>query len=113
MPELIRHGRVIQPGLGIVVANERIVERMGIKGVLIISVQPGSNAEKAGLRGTRRSGEDIIIGDIIQSVNGSAVHSLDDLRNVLDQFKVGDTVKFGVLRDGEKIQLAVVLEEVQ
>ena len=113
VPELIRHGRVIRPGLGIVVANERLVERMGIKGVLIITVQPGSSAEKAGFRGTRSSGEDIIIGDIIQRINGSTILSLEDLQNAFERYKVGDTVSFDILRDGEKMRLSAALEEVQ
>jgi len=113
VPELIRYGRVIRPGLGIVVANERIAERLDIKGVLIINVQPGSSAEKAGLRGTRSAGGEIIIGDIIQAVNGKKIESFDDLVNDLDNYKVGDKVQLTVLRDGEKLQVTASLEEVQ
>jgi len=113
VPELIRHGRIIQPGLGIVIANERIVKRMGIKGVLILTVQPDSSAEKAGLRGTRRTGDEIVIGDVIQAVNGKPVASFDDLRNEFSRYKVGDVVKLEVLRDGKKMNLTVPLEEVE
>jgi len=113
VPELIKHGRIIQPGLGIVVANERIVERMGIKGVLVLTVQPDSSAAKAGLRGTSRTNEGIVIGDVIQSVNGKPVSSFDDLRNEFSRYKVGDVVKLEVLRDGKKTKLSVPLEEVE
>ena len=113
VPEIIRHGRVISPGLGIVVANERIVKRLGIDGVLILSVQPKSNAETAGLRGTSRVGDEIIFGDIIQELNGTKIDNYDDLRNELDHYKVGDKVELTVLRDNQTITIPVTLEEVQ
>ncbi|MEJ2688517.1 MAG: trypsin-like peptidase domain-containing protein [Deltaproteobacteria bacterium] len=113
VPEIIKYGRVISPGIGIAVANQRIVKRLGIKGVLILSVEPHSNAEKAGLRGTRRVGDQIIFGDIIQAINGTKVNDYDDLRNELDRYKVGDKVKLTVLRDDKTITISITLEEVQ
>jgi len=62
VPEIVRHGRVIRPGLGIAVANEQLAKRIGISGVLIVKVQPDSSAEKAGLQGTRRMRDDIVLG---------------------------------------------------
>jgi len=53
---------VTRPGLGVSIADDRIAARMGIRGVLLINIQPDSAAEKAGLIGTRRVGDDIIIG---------------------------------------------------
>ncbi len=113
VPEIIRYGRVISPGIGISVANERIVKRLGIEGVLILSVEPQSNAEAAGLRGTTRVGDQIVFGDIIQAINGHKVQDYDDLRNELDRYKVGDTVKLTVLRDKKTITIPITLEEVQ
>jgi len=113
VPELIRYGRLIRPGLGIGIANERIADRIGIDGVLIITVEPGSNAEKAGLQGTRQYGNDIILGDIIQAVNGVPVNHYDDLRNALDTYRVGDQVEITVLRGEEKLTVQTVLEEVE
>ena len=113
VPEIIKHGRVIRPGLGVVLANERIVERLGISGVLILSVQPNSKAEEAGLRGTSRLGDEIVFGDIIQGVNGVEIKTYDELRNEFERYKVGDTVKLTVLRGKETITVPVTLEEVQ
>lgn len=112
VPEIIKHGRVLRPGLGVSVANQRITERLEIDGILIINIQPGSAAEKAGLRGTKRINDEIVLGDIIKSVNGRAVTSLDDLRSEMDRYKVGDEVALEILRDSEIIQLSVILEEV-
>ncbi|MEW6426584.1 MAG: trypsin-like peptidase domain-containing protein [Thermodesulfobacteriota bacterium] len=112
VPEIIRYGRVIRPGIGVMVANENISRRLGLEGVLIISVQPGSRAAVAGLRGTRQVGGDIILGDVIQTVNGVAVVDYNDFRNQLDRYKVGDEVRLGILRDNEMISVVVQLEEV-
>ncbi|MBI5057371.1 MAG: trypsin-like peptidase domain-containing protein [Nitrospirae bacterium] len=111
VPELIRHGRVSRPGIGVSVANVSITRRMGIKGVLLINIQPGSTAEKAGLRGTKKIGDEIILGDIIETVNDKRVSSFDDLRNELEKYRIGDEVTLGVLRDDSKIKVRVRLED--
>ncbi|MFZ5766965.1 MAG: S1C family serine protease [Thermodesulfobacteriota bacterium] len=110
--ELIRHGRLIRPGLGVSVANERLIERLNIQGVMIVQVEPGSSAEKAGLRGVRRLGGELYLGDIIIGINGNPVASLDDLRQELDRYKVGDGVTLKIIRDNQEFQVDVVLEAV-
>lgn len=112
VPEIIKHGRVIRPGLGVTIANDRLAKRLGINGVLVITVQPGSSAEKAGLRGTKQMRGEIYLGDVIESVGEESVSSYDDLRNLMDRYQVGDVVKLGVLRNNKHIQLKVKLEEV-
>lgn len=112
VPEIIRYGKIIRPGLGVSVANESVARRLGIRGVLLINVQPGSSAEAAGLRGTRSSRGEIILGDIIESVNNIRISSFDDFRNELDKYHVGDEVTLGILRDDRKIFVKVKLEEV-
>jgi len=111
VPEIIRYGRVIKPGIGVSIASDAIAKRMGIKGVLIINVQPGSSAQAAGLRGTLRKGEEFILGDIITGVNDKTVSSYDDLRNELDRYRVGDQVTLVIVREGRQIQVNVRLEE--
>ena len=112
VPEIIQYGRVIHPGLNIDVANDRIAKRLGIKGVLVINVHPGSAAEKAGLIGTRKEGGEIVLGDIIQGINGKAVLNSDDLSNEMDKYRVGDKVKVQILRDDKQLELPIVLEDV-
>jgi len=50
-----------------------LAERLDIRGVLIINVQKDTSAEAAGLRGTGQRGAEIILGDIIISVNNKTV----------------------------------------
>jgi S1-C subfamily serine protease len=113
VPEIIRHGRVIRPGIGVTLASERIAERLDIKGVLVVSVQPGSSAAKAGIRETRQVRDDIILGDIIQAVNGEPVESYDDLLNEVDKYHIGDEVTLSILRGEEHLQISLQLEEIE
>ena len=112
VPEIIRHGRVIQPGLGVSVAHDKLAQRFGIEGVLVVDVAPGTAAEKSGLRGTRRAEGEVVLGDIIVAVNGRRIRTFDHLRNEMDRFRVGDTVTLTVIRDGQEIELRAVLEDV-
>lgn len=113
VPELIKHGKVMKPGIGIVIAHPSLAERLDIRGVLIINVQKGTSAEAAGLRGTHQRGAEIILGDIIVSINNKPISSYDDLRNEFDKYKIGDVINLGILRDNKKMTIAVNLEEVQ
>jgi S1-C subfamily serine protease len=112
VPEIIRHGRLIKPGLGISVAHDKLAQRLGIDGVLVINLEPGSKAAKSGLRGTSRSQGEVVLGDIIVAVNGRRVHTFDDLRNEIEQYRVGEEVTLTVLRDGREVPVRTVLEEV-
>jgi len=113
VPEIIRHGRVIRPGIGVALASDRIARRLDISGLLVISVQPGSSAEKAGIRETRQVRGKIILGDIILAVNGVPVESYDDLRNEMDRYQIGDEVTLIILREDEHLEVKVRLEEVE
>ncbi|HET6513866.1 MAG TPA: PDZ domain-containing protein [Thermodesulfovibrionales bacterium] len=84
-----------------------------IDGILIINVQKGTSAEAAGLRGTRQRGGEIILGDIIISVNNKPVSSYDDLRNEFDKYRIGDVIDLGIIRDEKRMTISVKLEEVQ
>jgi len=113
VPQLIRHGRVIQPGLGITLAPGNISQRFDLPGVLILNVQSGSTAQKAGLRATRQVRGELVLGDSILAVNGTTVDDYDSLRDALEQYKVGDSVQLTLLRDGQKTEITVTLEAVE
>jgi len=110
--DIIKHGRLIRPGLGVSVANERLMARLGIEGVLIVQVESGSSAEKAGIRGVRRIGGELILGDIIVGLNGKPIANLDDLRREMERYQVGDEVTLKVIRDGKEFQVNVILDAV-
>jgi S1-C subfamily serine protease len=71
-------------------------------GALVQSVQPGTPAEKAGIRGGTVSGnvessQLAVGGDIITSIDGQAVNSSDDLANDIASKKPGQSVTVGLL----------------
>jgi len=58
VPQLISHGKIVGPHLGISVddrVNRVLTREMGVEGVMILGVSPGSAAEAAGLRGAERA----------------------------------------------------------
>jgi S1-C subfamily serine protease len=109
IPELIRHGRLIKPGIGASLADERVARRLGIDGILILNVDAGGPAQKAGLRPTTQYRGDIVLGDVIVAIGGQAVRSFDDLRDELEAYKVGDEVAVTVNRDGQMTDIVVRL----
>ena len=93
VPDLIRFGRIIRPVLGVGIVEDRIAQRLGIKGVIVMSVEPGKGAAKAGLIGLKqdRNGR-ITLGDVIVAVDGAPVESSDDLLTILEGHKAGEVV---------------------
>lgn len=113
VPQVIRHGRVIRPGLGISLAPKKLAAEFDLPGVLVLNVQPGSTADKAGLKGTRQVRGGIVLGDSILAVNGKPVSGYNELRDALEQYQVGETVSLTLLRDGEHHEVTVTLEAME
>jgi S1-C subfamily serine protease len=112
VPQLIQHGRVIRPQLGVLLADAHVTARLGIEGVLILSVNEGSGAEKAGLRGTRRDENgDLLLGDVVRTVDGRKVLSYDDLASALEKRKPGETARLTILRGDRTLEVDVPLSE--
>jgi 2-alkenal reductase len=110
VPELIRNGRVPTPGIGILAADETLAAQLGVTGVIVAGVMPGSPAEQAGLRGVDpRAG---IIGDIIVGVDDTPVRQLSDLTDRLEQAGVGGKVTLNILRDNRSRAVDVQIVDV-
>lgn len=114
VPQIIRTGHAEQVGLGVRVDNDqRIERRLGVEGVAIISVQKGTPAEAAGLKGMTLERDGIVPGDIIVGINDERVKSYDDLYNVLDKYRAGDKVNVRVLRGKDVVSVSIPLIVVQ
>ncbi len=114
VPELIKFGRLIRPGLGITLVADPVARRLGVEGVVVRDVLRGSGGEKAGLVGVSRGVDGRAqLGDIIVALEGRRIGSTDDLLNALERYKVGDRVAVDVLRDGERRTVKVVLQAVE
>lgn len=109
VPQIIKHGRIIRPGIGVTLADERLAKRMGIEGVLILGVESGGPAEKAGLQPTTQYRGEIILGDIIIGVAGARISSLEELLTELERYKVGAEVPFTIVRNGRTMKATLRL----
>jgi len=97
MQQLIQYGEVKRGRLGVVVQNitPDLAKAFGLNsnsGVLVAQVQPGSAADKAGIKAE----------DVILSVNGRSVQSYRDLRNTIGLLRVGDKLTLEIVRDGKR-----------
>ena len=70
-------------------------------GVVIMGVEPGSPAEKAGLKG----------GDVITNVNGHPIKTGNDLVNPIATAPIGSKVKIDYVRDRQTKETTAVVED--
>lgn len=112
VPELITHGKIMRPSLGIDFVNDQTTARLGVKGALIFNIIEGSAAETAGLQPTYRNQRGrISLGDIIVAINGDRVESSKDMILILEKYKPGDVVKVKVLRNDQEEVVDLKLDE--
>ncbi len=105
--QIISQGRVTRGSIGVSFQEELGTNTITLKelgapyGVVIMNVEPGSPAEKAGLKG----------GDVITSVNGAAVKTGNDLVNPIAQAPIGSKVKLSYVRDRSQKETTAVVED--
>ena len=122
VPALIANGTYLHPWIG--VAGTDIIPEIALalgleeaRGFLVTEITPGSPADKSGIRGgdmpvTNITGfEELRLGgDIIMNVDDLRVNKTDDLLSYIETNKqVGDTVTMTILRDGNLIEIDLVL----
>jgi S1-C subfamily serine protease len=108
--QLMKHGRVLRSYIGIGGQNidipRNIARHFGLaldKGVLVVAVEEGSPAQKAGLRE----------GDVITAFEGLPVENMDALHRSLTDKQVGVESALTVIRRSEKLALKVTPRESQ
>jgi S1-C subfamily serine protease len=109
---LIAYGKYASPSLGIETdddINAALAERLGVEGVFVLKVSPNGPAARAGLRGVQIERGYIVPGDVIQSVGGKPVTSVARLEARLDDFRAGERVRLGILRDGKRLDVETTL----
>jgi serine protease Do len=105
--QIIKQGRVTRGSIGVSFQEELSTNTITLKslgapyGVVIEGVEPGSPAEKAGLKG----------GDVITSVNGQAVKTGNDLVNPIAQAPIGSKVKLTYMRDRAQKEATATVED--
>jgi S1-C subfamily serine protease len=111
--KIIKYGKYIKPSIGIEVdsrVNRYLKESFGIEGVAVLGVLANSDAAAKGLKSARFYSDGVVdFGDIITSVNGKRVKSIEDLDDILEELKIGSDVKLEILRGKKSISLEVKL----
>ena len=122
VPVLIENGEFKHPWMGIsgTDVDPELAEVRGLKsskGFLVVSVIEGSPAEQAGLMGVTETkeidGREFAIdGDIILSIDEKTVRKISDILVHLQREKsIGDEMVLSVNRNGEILELTMILEE--
>ena len=119
--DLVTLGRVRRPALGVrtIPITPELAEQMGLAsdfGLLVVQVVPGGAADRAGLRGgSERAylGNSPIMlgGDLIVAVDGEKVEDQQDLAQIMNNHRAGDTVRMSVYRGKKKVEVTVTLGE--
>ena len=105
--ELIEQGHVSRPYLGVSINSSYQVDEDTAKkyeipmGIQVAETVKGGPADRAGIKA----------GDIIYKVNDKLIQNFEDLSEIIDNSKVGDSVRILADRNGQKITATVVLEE--
>ncbi|MFT4677335.1 MAG: S1-C subfamily serine protease [Patiriisocius sp.] len=102
IPQLIEHGTLYRPVLGIETLTDYWAKRLKVKGIAILTVREGLPADIAGMVGVREDSRgNIHLGDVIIAVAGEPVTNEDSLLSLLERFKPGDTIDVTTLKDEE------------
>jgi S1-C subfamily serine protease len=119
--DLMTLGRVRRPALGVstIPITPGLADQMGLaadSGLLIVQVAPGGSAERAGLRGgTERAyigNMPIMVGgDLIVAIDGQEIQDQQDLSQVMNSHRAGDTVRITIYRGKKKMDVSVTLGE--
>ena len=114
VPQLIAHGRVQRPSMGVELASDHIARRSGIEGAVVTHVVEGSSADRAGIRPVYRDRRGRVrVGDVIVAINEEPIQSGGELGLALEGYGEGDTITVTVQREGRKKDLRVTLGAVQ
>lgn len=121
LPQLVKKGRVIRPWLG--VSGKLIRKELGAifnfplaDGFLVETVEPGSPAQRVGVRGgdlpIKIAGEEFLFGgDIITVANGKPLSNPENFVNFVQSLKVGDKIRLVVFREGKTRKVEFILPE--
>src|SRR3954468_13666910 len=111
LPQLESAGRVRRPFLGIRGRGSR-------EGVLVETVQPGTAAARAGIRGgdheamDERDGTVVVLGgDVLVRIDGHPVTPMDDVHSLLGKRRPGEKVSVELERKGKTLKLEAELGE--
>jgi serine protease Do len=106
--QLIATGHVARGRLGVVIQQvddqlSKALKLGGKKGALVAEVEPGSPADRAGLRA----------GDVVVTLDGSNVNGSEELPRLVARHAPGTSTRVGVVRDGAAKTFDVTVDELK
>ncbi len=121
VPSLIADGKYDYPYVGITsISDLSLLEQEALNlpravGVYVTDVTPGSPAARAGLRGGHISTDIFGLeggGDLIIAIDGMEVKTFADfIGYILRNKSPGDPVNLTILRDGETLDVSIILDK--
>jgi S1-C subfamily serine protease len=111
LPQL-QKGNIETGYLGVTGSSIKASMNLAVKqGVIVESVDPGSGADKAGIKGAQSNSSDPVSagGDIITKVDGKAINGIEQLRSAVGSKQPGDKVTLTVLAGGQTKDVQVTL----
>jgi S1-C subfamily serine protease len=121
LPSLLKDGRVIRPWIGFhgqLIGPElrKLLQVPLVDGLLVEVVEPGSPADKVGIRGgvmeLSIGGSSFLLGgDIVVSLNGAPMNEPEKLSGIMRSVKVGSRLKLKLFREGKYLELEYTLPE--
>lgn len=114
VPQLIQHGRPLQPGINVELVADRWAQRVGVEGVIVRRVGRGGPAERAKIEGLRQSRRgEVLLGDIIVEVNEQKIRSIADLILAFDEIGIGGAAYITLERDRRQRTVEVQLVAIE
>src|ERR1700756_2917376 len=115
--DLVTLGRVRRPALGVstIPIGPELAEQIGLPvdfGLLIVKMTPGGSAEQAGLRGGTERGylgntPIMLGGDLIVAIDGEKVQDEQDLSQMMNNHRAGDSVRVTIYRGKKKMDVQI------
>ncbi len=106
--DILNYGRPLRPWLGILGATitPQLSDYYGLpvkNGVIVVNVVEDSPADKAGIRRN----------DIIIALNDKPVHTIEELQDIVNTSRVGDSILIKIYRDNKSFNLETILESAE
>jgi S1-C subfamily serine protease len=104
--DILAKGRVSRGFLGVGLQPVRVPEPLrphaeASAGVIVLSVEPGGPAERAG----------VVIGDVLLVLNGHSVEDIEDVQAALDGQSIGKSISVRLLRGGQPVSIEITVGE--
>ena len=113
--QIIKYGHTIRPWLGLslapIILRSGLFSQKTVSGVSVISVQKKSPADLAGIQATKFQGGRIVLGDIILKLDGVDISDPEQVSDMVEAKKAGESVTLTIRRNDEDLEIKIVLSD--